>query len=332
MKLIIELSCVIITSMKFEALKPKIIPEETESSSETGNQEKVTLIKELEEQIKAVETAKERLKDALTEAEKSGDWTSVNEAEFLLQSALSLAKTTQRKLEGKETELTITTDYTYKNETGKEITETIELDFEQEISSLIEFYKKHKIEVPVDFEEQMQDIWQRNSEDLREAIEKYGFDETLFIPGGLSVPDVHTKMSAGYNETYQGSNFRSSGSFEGVKEKTIEPRIILVHKNRAKNLADRSELKETLGKTAESFIKSEETMSLTDYLIYQKKYFEETGKHLDSDTWTWLPGSRVGARVVCARWSPVVGQLIVSAYALGSSSPFIGCRPSRCFL
>ena len=41
--------------MKFEALKPKITPEETEVLPEAETREKVTLIKELEEQIKAVE-------------------------------------------------------------------------------------------------------------------------------------------------------------------------------------------------------------------------------------------------------------------------------------
>ena len=91
-------------------------------------------------------------------------------------------------------------------------------------------------------------------------------------------------------------------------------------------------IKETLGKTAESFIKSEETMSLTDYLIYQKKYFEETGEHLDEKGATWLPRSKVGAQVVYAYWNPDSGRLGVDASALGYSNPVIGCRPSRCFL
>ena len=114
-------------------------------------------------------------------------------------------------------------------------------------------------------------------------------------------------------------------------EATDKSRIVLVHSKNAQNLADRPELKETLGETAESFIKAKETLTLTDYLIYQKKYFEETGKHLDVEGWTWLPGSRVGSHVVYVGWYPGVGQLDVNAIPPDDLRPSIGCRLSRCF-
>jgi MoxR-like ATPase len=278
----------------------------------------------------------EKAKEA--KPENQGEAKEKTEAEELLgktEEEIKVMKTVLRKkrkeILGESSDSVISAEYKRKDEKGKVVKENIEIDFQEKLDSAVDFYKKHGIKLPADFTEQIQDIWQRNVDSMKEAIEKQGFDEVLFVPSGLAVPDLHTKMSAGYIKTYQGSNFESNGSFSGVKEKTTESRIILIHKNNAQNLANRPELKETLGKTAESFVKSGEAFTLTDYLIYQKKYFEETGKHLDVDGWTWLPGSRVGSYVVCAYWDPDDGQLSVHANTPGSSYPFIGCRPSRCF-
>jgi MoxR-like ATPase len=278
----------------------------------------------------------EKAKEA--KPENQGEAKEKTEAEELLgktEEEIKVMKTVLRKkrkeILGESSDSVISAEYKRKDEKGKVVKENIEIDFQEKLDSAVDFYKKHGIKLPADFTEQIQDIWQRNVDSMKEAIEKQGFDEVLFVPSGLAVPDLHTKMSAGYIKTYQGSNFESNGSFSGVKEKTTESRIILIHKNNAQNLANRPELKETLGKTAESFVKSGEAFTLTDYLIYQKKYFEETGKHLDVDGWTWLPGSRVGSLVVCADWRPGVGRLGVSADAPGDSYPIVGCRPSRCF-
>ena len=353
--MIFNLKYASIYGMKFEALKPRVVPEEPEVSgsealSEAEKQEKVALMKELENRIKAVEAGRVDLQDAVTEAEKSKDWSKVSSLKNILKGELASAKTAQRKLEGREGELTLSAEYKYKNEKGKEIAETIELDFESEISSLIDLYKRNGIEVPVDFKEQMQNLWEKNADAMTEAIAEKGFDQVLFIPENLpKLKDLEVKMTAGY-EKEKGNKTYWYTSVDGITETARSgARIILVHK--APDLTAHPELKKTLGKEyggekengknnkAEDFIKDGESLTLSEYLVLQKDVFEKTGVHLDSKKtpdgnyiyWTWLPGSRVGSFVVCADWDPDDGQLYVRADAPDDSSPGIGCRPSRCF-
>ena len=86
-----------------------------------------------------------------------------------------------------------------------------------------------------------------------------------------------------------------------------------------------------------------EKLTLSDYLILQRKIFDETGNHIDTKHedgyyyWTWLPGSTVskeaggGFRVVNAHWSPDDGQIGVNANDPDNSYPNLGCRLSRLF-
>jgi len=145
-------------------------------------------------------------------------------------------------------------------------------------------------------------------------------------------------MTDGYVKTYEGDDFnKEGGSFKGVIEKTDKTRIVLLHSKNAQNLADRPELAETKGKTAEVFIKVGEKLTLTDYLIFQKQFFEATGKHLDEEGYTWLPGSTVkkdsgGIRVVRADCdSHGGGRLSVDADDADRLSSHMGCRLSRSF-
>ena len=210
--------------------------------------------------------------------------------------------------------------------------ETITLDIEKALESWITFYQEYAISLPHDFKERIQDIWLRNADAIRESVESHGFDHLLLIPEGLSLPDLETKMSQGYNATFQGENFKAGGSFPGVKEVVSQTRIILIHQSKARNLGDRPELKATLGKTAQTFIDQGEQLTLADYLIYQRQYFKETDKHLDEIGWTWLPGSKSGARFVDAYWIPGNRKLHVYADDAGYSNDSLGCRLSRCFV
>jgi hypothetical protein len=224
-----------------------------------------------------------------------------------------------------------------KNDDGSDVETSeaisITIDFEKKLEYSVTFYKNHHIEIPDNFREIMSDIWSRNIDVIKKSIEEQGFDEILLIPGDTSVADLNLKMSEGYAETYQSENFKAGGSFEGVIEKTKEPRIVLIHKNNAQKLRDRPEFQKTLGQKAEDLIKSGQTLTLTDYLIYQRQFFEETGNHLDESGWTWTPGSTVknpggGFRVVIAVWRG--GRLGVYADDPDDSSSRVGCRLSRC--
>ncbi len=251
-----------------------------------------------------------------------------------VEEARKLVEETKRKRKesgGETTAEKITVEYKYNDEIGNEQTETIELDIEKSLESFAAFYEKHNIDLPADFEEKIKDIWERNHDQIRAEAERLGFDELLIIPGNLNLPELHKKMTEDYNETWQGENFKAGSSFQGVQETTDETRIVLVHKNRAQNLKDRQELKATLDKTIQSFIDKGENIALTDYLIYQRKYFEENQKHLDEINWICLPGSKSGARFGSARWSPAAGELLVFARVAEYRSVLLGCRLSRCF-
>jgi MoxR-like ATPase len=206
--------------------------------------------------------------------------------------------------------------------------EDISISFEQKLQEYLVFYKKTNLELPPDFEYQIKEIWENNIEEIQKAIEENGFDDILLIPGNIPLPDLHDKMTEGYNDTYQSDNFKSGGSFAGAKSQNVDkPRIVLVHKTQ--NLKDRPELAKTLNIKGQD-VKRDEILTLEDYLVFQKKYFEETGNHLDEVGWTWL-ATDSGARLVNALWHPSYSQVIVDANDLGYQYENLGARPSRSF-
>ena len=133
------------------------------------------------------------------------------------------------------------------------------------------------------------------------------------------------KMGKGY---YESGNFTSGGSFSGAVSKNVDkPRIILVHKT--KELTDRPELASTFNIKGQD-VKLDQAITLEDYIIFQRKYFEETGKHLDEKKYTWL-ATKAGARLVNSDWAPDDGKLAVRAGDLGAQDVDLGVRPSRSF-
>ena len=206
--------------------------------------------------------------------------------------------------------------------------ESISLDLEQILQEFVEFYKTNTIDTPPDFEDAIREIWENNRDEMQQAIEEKGFNDMLIMPAHLPLPDLHTKMTEGYTATYQGSNFTSGGSFTGAKSQNVDkPRIVLVHKTQ--NLEDNPELAKTRNITGEDALKTE-LLTLEDYLVFQRKYFKETGKHLDEKGSTWLR-TLAGSRLVSASWDPGVRQVRVHACALGFQDVHLGARPSRSF-
>jgi len=285
--------------------------------------------KQKEDRLKKLEELQNNFRKAVEEATKTGK---VEEAQKLKVAFDKNAEELKQLIGAPE----ISAEYICKDEKGKETKETITLNIDEKIEQSKLFYNNHKIELPDDFEDKVNDIWENNQDEILKEIQKKGFDEVLIVPGGLSVPELHKKMTVGYNETYESDNFKEGKSFKGVIEKTDKTRIVLLHSKNAQNLADRPELSETKGKTAEVFIKAGEKLTLTDYLIFQKQFFEATGKHLDEEGYTWLPGSTVkkdsgGVRVIDVSWGPGYARLFVSAFDAGYSYSSVGCRLSRSF-
>jgi len=217
----------------------------------------------------------------------------------------------------------ISTSYTHPD--GKK--ETITLDLEAKLQDYISFYKQTKIDLPPDFEDTIRDIWNNNQTKIEQAIEQSGFNEMLIIPGNIPLTDIKDKMTmeSGY---YEGSNFTSGGSFAGAISQNVDkPRLVLVHKTQ--NLKDRPELASTFNTKGQD-VKLDQALTLKDYIIFQRKYFEETRKHLDEIGWTWL-ATKSGARLVYSGWDPGDHELRVSAAALDAQLENLGVRPSRCF-
>ena len=205
--------------------------------------------------------------------------------------------------------------------------ETINLNLDQKLEEYIELYKKINLDLPSDFENIIHDIWEKNQNEILEEIEKNGFDNILIIPPtrDLSVLSEKMKME---NGNWTSSNFDEGGGFKKAQsQNTDKPRIVLVHKTQ--NLKDRPELSKTLNIKGED-VDMENTLTLEDYLVFQRKYFEEEGKHLDEDGWTWL-ATKSGSRLVYSDWDPSDRLLNVIAIDLDYQYDALGARPSRSF-
>jgi hypothetical protein len=237
----------------------------------------------------------------------------------------------------------IQADFTYKNpDTGKlETQETITVNIEEKLEDFISFYQKTNIDLPSDFEDSIREIWSRNSTEMQQAIEEKGFDDILIIPANIPLAELAEKMKMG-NGYNIGSNFTEGGGFAGAKSIGVDkPRLILYHKKILPEIKEKTGLDIHLNikaGDAEKLYKAnpEEYLStLEDFLILERKNFEESAKHLSDykqNSAHWLSGTKSGARFVCSSWSPGSGGLYVRAFDAGSSYSDLGCRPSRYFV
>ncbi|MFA5021275.1 MAG: hypothetical protein WC517_04425 [Patescibacteria group bacterium] len=145
--------------------------------------------------------------------------------------------------------------------------------------------------------------------------------------------------------------------------------LTLVHWSGAKNLADHPLLKATKGKSPEQltgktrsdietiisgqgdlpikiqladvvfgsdknningFLQAE-GLTLAEYLILQRQFFEATQEHLDGVGWTWLLATFSASRLAYSSWNPDRRRLDVYAVDGGLALIDLGCRPSRSF-
>ena len=227
----------------------------------------------------------------------------------------------------------IEVDYVYTNPDTKKVErqETITLDLEKKLEEFTDFYKEMNIDIPLDFENEVRDIWQRNYDEIQKAVEKQGFDDILIIPANIPLTEISQKMKMDkgyYDYIKSNSNVQDLNGIPLTSIDTDKTRIILIHK--AQNIENSPELKSTQGKKAEE-LTIDESLSLDDYTIFQRIYFKETGKHLDEKGWTWLLRTKSGSRFVLSDWDPAVGWLYVYAYDPDISNPNLGCRASRYF-
>jgi len=319
----------------------------------------IELLQQLEAGVEKVETAREALEAELEIAKKSGDFSKFYDLQKKAKTDIFQTEKIQRKLEGKDFDSMISAEYTSVDSKGKEKKETINFRFEEELANWTDFYNKHGIELPADFAETMQDIWERNASVMENEIAEKGFDKIIFIPASVDSADLkklEEEMTKGYKEEAKKAGLPENDTYFGIKTKEVinsrtGDRIILLHS--APDLTAHPELLKTLDKKyggekttgtdnkAEDFIKEGEGLTLPEWLLLQREIWEKTGVHLDGKKGddgyikpTWCPGSRmgkeVGSIVVRAYWNPVNARVNVNAFSPGHSDDSFGCRLSRC--
>ena len=255
-----------------------------------------------------------------------------------LTDLLDRAEKMKAKLDSKEPISQIASEISaiYTSPDGK--VETIILDLEAKLEDFLSFYQTTKVDLPPDFEDAIRDVWDRNQTDMEQAIEQNGFDDTLIIPGNIPLSDLAEKMKMEKGYYF----YQVKEDFSDVKsQNTDKPRIILFH--RADSLP---EIAEKTGPDIHLNITGEEAQklyeanpenylaTLEDAIVLERKYFEDTGKHLsdwNNKSAQWLPGSKAGARLIRSHWGPDYHKLRVYAHDLADRSAFLGVRPSRCF-
>jgi hypothetical protein len=294
----------------------------------------------VEEELKKYEDAlsNDVFEDQEGEPEGSGEKRK-DEMQSRIDSMIDRAEGMKGKLDSKEPlpqsapEISATYTYTDPQTHKSEKPETITLNIEEKLQDFLSFYQKTNIDLPPDFEQTIQDIWEKNSDQIQQAIEQNGFDDILIIPATPDIGDLSEKMKMqnGYYDYINSSG--NVGTLAGIplesdfSQNVDQPRIVLVHKTQ--NLKDRPELKQTLNVKGQ-YVVLNQTLTLEDYLVFQRKYFEETGNHLDEDGWTWL-ATKSGTRLVHSYWSPSYGEFNVDAGDLDSRNDHLGARPSRSF-
>jgi hypothetical protein len=294
--------------------------------------------------LSEAEEIKEQLDLVMQKAEESGN---TEEIEKLLKIAREKRSQIESRMVPKEIKANFQNPETQEN---KEIS----LNFEQELKFFTDFYQKH-LNLPIN-QQEIKEIWRKNQKEIKVEMEKYGYDSILIIPENLPSEEILNQKiietMTNTTETYQSDNFKKGGSFSGVKNlNNSSSRILLTHsdQNIYQNPKANPFLKSTLKKSivnlsglseqeiqkrienqAEIPINFEinlnnqkiqiqsEWLSLSEYQLFQRIYFEKNQKHLDESGWTWLAKSASASRLVGAFWLP--GDRRFGAIACGSSS------------
>jgi hypothetical protein len=239
-------------------------------------------------------------------------------------------------------------------ETGEK--KEISLDINQQIEQWKSFYDKYTILMPD--ENSIKECWRRNHKKIKKEMENYGYDYLLIVPADL--PDTQTLnelMCGEYAETLQSDGFKHAGGLRGAKHVlNLDSRIVLTKE--VQNFKEDPLFRQTSGKgisdlsgfpreTVLDAIKCRmgaipidfeaeinnkrikiyaRGLSLNEYLIFQRQYFEKSGLHLDDKYRTLITESFIELEMLEVGWNASFGGLVVAI-----SSGDIGCRFTRSF-
>ena len=315
--------------MSIENLTPSTQPEKSQAELRTILESRITSsISTLDTDIEAYQQA---LKDGLFDDKEEEEEGVGEQRRATMQKRLTSQIEQAEKLKelldsGQElpqSQPDLSTSYTRPD--GR--VETITLNLESKLQEFIDLYAQTNINLPPNFKDTIRSIWNNNQVEIEKAIQQQGFNELLILPGNIPLPELKDKMSM-ENGYLEGSNFTDGGSFVSAKSPNVtKARIVLVHN--AQDLQDRQELAQTLNIKGQD-VKLDQALSLEDYIVFQRYYFEKTGKHLDEVNYTWL-NTKSGVCLVYSCWSPDDGRLGVLAIDPGVQASILGSRLSRCF-
>ncbi len=130
---------------------------------------------------------------------------------------------------------------------------------------------------------------------------------------------------------------KPNNSFDGVRDNSTKLRLVLTKD--VKELDDDKFFKQTMGKKPDALKKEFidelglQSLSLSEYLIYQREYFLRTRKHLDQASWTYLLNSKmeISSCVPYSLFYEVDFKLGVGCYEPSHSFSQQGFRPSGSF-
>ncbi len=215
----------------------------------------------------------------------------------------------------------------------------LRFDLDRKIEEFMAFYAATGVAVPENFWRDIRLIWVRNLVAIQEALDEMDFDEILLIPPITDLADLAEKMKTTAKGHHLGvsscveSEWERLGGWSRIQSPHLnQKRIVLVHKDRAQNLSDRPELANTKAIFGRD-VDFGNAMSLEEYLIFQKRYSEDTnGLHLDSDkSQSWLAIKWLANRIIFADWQTDNNQLYLWASSPDDRYQDKGYRPCRRF-
>ena len=307
-------------------------------TNETPDPEKEERISTLKQQLADIKT---RATEMVEEVRRNSDTTLSDTDRARIEALISQGQEIKKEIQKLEGIQSIIAKYT--NPEGQ--AETIEIDIEKQLEEQIQFYKDEDIDIPTDFENQIRDLWNNNQDKIRESMEQQGFDHVLLIPPH-NTQDINDKTTKDYTET------KEWVPISEIKDtKPNQTRLVLVHKDNAQNL-ERPDLAKTKNKSIydlcnattdqekeniDELIKTNQPLPIDgltfgEYLILDRQYFKETGRHLDEKTWTWLSQSTKGSSVVYSNWFLDDSRVDVDSLSPVHSDSLRGLRSSRTIL
>lgn len=131
-----------------------------------------------------------------------------------------------------------------------------------------------------------------------------GFDRVIFIPKGLTFAAVIKAMRKRFKVYLYTENL----------DKDVVNNVRVADKNYAIRVRERVEADEELKNLSANALKErgDNIITLLERLVYELKYYDETGEHLDINNWTLCAGSRDSdGSVPSVRWYGGSGELRV---------------------